>query len=285
MATTPAVHQVNLLALLLLPLQEQGDLASTLETKYHTTARDPSFARKLEEAQVVPFHLLLLQLNPSSQPEGTTTLPSLQSTTDDNGTPATWTLGLVFQQAIDRQDRTPAEGRFSYWNYTGDIITAWYTGILHRTRTRCNDDMPCRHPPLRLVHTLQDTTTPRRTTDFASPLVFASHRSSTLPATTGYFARPTNGNRTFTGIRPIWQPILPLGLSTAHYEDSCTTQYFRWYNIDAKPLATKHRCQYHESIMIQFMYSLFLQYTKLLNLFSSTLLPYIPQEYTPTPLL
>jgi len=25
--------------------------------------------------------------------------------------------GLVFQQAIDRQDRTPAEGRFSYWNY------------------------------------------------------------------------------------------------------------------------------------------------------------------------
>jgi len=45
-------------------------------------------------------------------------------------------FGLVFQQAIDRQDRTPAEGRFSYWNhYIGDITTAWYTGILHRTRT------------------------------------------------------------------------------------------------------------------------------------------------------
>ena len=36
-------------------------------------------------------------------PERTT---SLQSATDDNGTPATWTFGLVFQQAIDRQDRT-----------------------------------------------------------------------------------------------------------------------------------------------------------------------------------
>ena len=28
------------------------------------------------------------------------------------------------------------EGRFNYWNYIGDITTAWYTGILHRTRTR-----------------------------------------------------------------------------------------------------------------------------------------------------
>ena len=27
--------------------------------------------------------------------------------------PATWTFGLVFQQAIDRQDRTQTEGRFS----------------------------------------------------------------------------------------------------------------------------------------------------------------------------
>ena len=66
---------------------------------------------------------------------------SLQSaSTDDNGTPATWTLGLVFQQAIDRQDRTLQSPRTLqlYWNYTGDIITAWYTGILHRTRTRRN---------------------------------------------------------------------------------------------------------------------------------------------------
>jgi len=39
----------------------------------------------------------------SSQP--TMERRSLQSATDDNGAPATWTL-VLFQQAIDRQDRT-----------------------------------------------------------------------------------------------------------------------------------------------------------------------------------
>ena len=63
---TPAVHQVNLLALLLLPLQEQGDLASTmLETRSHHTTCERLFIcsqlAKLEKAQVVPpFHLLHL---------------------------------------------------------------------------------------------------------------------------------------------------------------------------------------------------------------------------------
>jgi len=40
---------------------------------------------------------------PTCQPERTTSLQSAY--TDDNGTPATWTL-VLFQQAIDRQDRT-----------------------------------------------------------------------------------------------------------------------------------------------------------------------------------
>ena len=46
-------------------------------------------------------------------PERTTSL--LQSTTTTmEQAPATWTFGLVFQQAIDRQDRTlQTEGRFS----------------------------------------------------------------------------------------------------------------------------------------------------------------------------
>ena len=63
---TAAVHQVNLLALLLLPLQEQGDLASTmLETRSHHTTCERLFIcsqlAKLEKAQVVPpFHLLHL---------------------------------------------------------------------------------------------------------------------------------------------------------------------------------------------------------------------------------
>ena len=47
---------------------------------------------------------------PTCQPERTTSLQSAY--TDDNGTPATWTL-VLFQQAIDRQDRTQTEGRFS----------------------------------------------------------------------------------------------------------------------------------------------------------------------------
>jgi len=51
------------------------------------------------KAQVVP--LLSIHLH-HVNPEGTT---SLQSATDDNGTPATWTL-VLFQQAIDRQDQT-----------------------------------------------------------------------------------------------------------------------------------------------------------------------------------
>jgi len=61
----------------------------------------------MEEAQVV----LLLSIHLLQRlPERTT---SLQSATDDNGTPATWTL-VLFQQAIDRQDRTlQTEGRFS----------------------------------------------------------------------------------------------------------------------------------------------------------------------------
>ena len=60
--------------------------------------------------QMENHKLCLLSTPTSSQPEGPTT--SLQSI-DDNGTPATWTFGLVFQQAIDRQDRTQTEGRFS----------------------------------------------------------------------------------------------------------------------------------------------------------------------------
>jgi len=66
--------------------------------------------------------------------------------TDDNGTPATWTL-VLFQQAIDRQDRTPVEGRFSYWNY-------WRYNSLnrnlshYRTRTRRKTTCLVGHPSI-----------------------------------------------------------------------------------------------------------------------------------------
>ena len=71
------------------------------------------------------------------------------------------------------------------------------------------------------------------------------------------------------------------------YSHSCTTQYTRWsMSIDAKPLATKlYRCQYHGSIIscctsnsdcIHCFCNI-----KLLNIFYSTLVAYIPQEYHP----
>ena len=94
-------------------------------------------SRKLEEAQVVPLAFPYNHThNYNVKPKGTT-LPSLQPIfIDNNGTPATWTL-ISFQRVIDRQDRTLQSRRTLqlYWNYTGDITTAWYTGILHRTRT------------------------------------------------------------------------------------------------------------------------------------------------------
>jgi len=85
---TPAGNQVNLLAPPL--LQERGDyLASTLETRYRTTCKKPSsFARKLTNRKK---HTLCLSTPTSLQPEGTTTSPQ-SATTDDNGTPATWTI-------------------------------------------------------------------------------------------------------------------------------------------------------------------------------------------------
>ena len=100
---TAVVHQVNLLLLLLL---EQGDflLASTPtgdKEPYDMRETLRSFTRKPESTNCV-FCLPHSHTYMSTRKERR----SLQSPTDDNGTPATWTFGLVFQQAIDRQDRT-----------------------------------------------------------------------------------------------------------------------------------------------------------------------------------
>jgi len=116
---------------------------------YTTCERHSSFARQTEWKK----HKLCLcfpYTHTSSQPEGTTTLPSLQSILiDDNGTPATWTLGLVFQQAIDRQDRTQVEGRFNYWNHWRYTLDSGLLPLPDKDSS--HDDMPCRHTtPLRL---------------------------------------------------------------------------------------------------------------------------------------
>ena len=99
----PAVHQVNLPFSYYHHRSKGTSLPRWRRGTVHRQEILRSLA-KLEEAQVVPpFHT---PTTTSSQPEGTTTLPSLQPILiDDNGTLATWTL-VLFQQATDRQDRT-----------------------------------------------------------------------------------------------------------------------------------------------------------------------------------
>jgi len=101
---------------------------------------DRNSPNRMEEAQVVPpFHLL----HPHVKPKGTT-LPSLQSIADDNGTPATWTLVLSSSKPLT--GRTGQELRDA--SATGTTGDAPLTGHSHnRTRThRSYDDMPCRTP-------------------------------------------------------------------------------------------------------------------------------------------
>ena len=110
MATTPAVHQVNL------PLsyyRREGTTSLPLETRYRTPhARDPSFVRShTGEAQVVPFHLLL-QLHRHNRKDRRQAYSLSLYRRQWN--PCHMDFGLVFQQAIDRQDRIlQTEGRFS----------------------------------------------------------------------------------------------------------------------------------------------------------------------------
>ena len=75
--------------------------------------------------------------------------------------------------------------------------------------------------------------------------------------------------------------LLPLGLSTAYV--SCTTQYFRWSNIDAKqlgnqPIVVASIMEVFLVLRIQFVFIVFAIYPKLLNF---TFIAFIPQEYLP----
>jgi len=159
-------------------------------------------------------------------------------------------------------------------------MTAWYTGILHRTRTR-RKPTTCLvgHPSIEATDPAGHTMTRHLTRHLAKDRlrIDSSHRTghqdyrSCRTLTTDCFlARPTNGNlgrpppvltlpnptRLRPMVYPIWQPTR----LCFHY-DSCTTQYFRWSYYRCE--ATGKRCQYHGSIVlqIQFVYSLFLQYT------------------------
>ena len=118
MATTPAttaVHQVNLPFSYYhrskgtsLPRRRRGANVHTRRVRF---VHSPNW-KKHKLCLCFPYHYNHIVATGRNDD---TTKPTVYYT-DDNGTPATWTL-VLFQQAIDRQDRTPAEGRFSSWNH------------------------------------------------------------------------------------------------------------------------------------------------------------------------
>ena len=124
--------------LLPLPQEKQGDLASTGDEVSYTARDHRSLVNwkkhKLCLLSILLHHLLHIHNNVATERNDKPTVYSYRR----QWNPCHMDFGLVFQQAIDRQDRTlQTEGRFSLLELHGDITTAWYTGILHRTRTRC----------------------------------------------------------------------------------------------------------------------------------------------------
>jgi len=120
---------------------------------------------------------------------------------------------LVFQQVIDRQDRNKLKDA-SATGTTGDTPL---TGHSHyRTRTRLMTTCLVGHTPLRLLLLLllrnDDKPTRKLATNLAGAFAsepshrtghrdYTGHQDYQPPTlTTDYFARPTNGNRSLTGI-------------------------------------------------------------------------------------
>ena len=150
-----AVHQVNLLLLL---LQEQGDLASIIgiESHHRTTwerlfVRSPTQTKPNGKAQVVPFAFPYTHTTSTRKDDEPTVCYRQQ------WNPCHMDFGLVFQQAIDRQDRTQVEGRFNYWNTP-------FTGTLPQPDKDSlqADDMPCRPHPIEATPAPAGTTTSRQ---------------------------------------------------------------------------------------------------------------------------
>ena len=86
---------------------------------------------------------ILLQLHPTSQPKGPTSLQSILI--DDNGTPATWTLVLSSSKPLTgRTGHYRLRDASVYWNYWRYSLTK---GILPLPdKDSSHDDMPCRTP-------------------------------------------------------------------------------------------------------------------------------------------
>ena len=206
---TPAGNQVNLPFSYHYHRSKGTSLPHQPETRIRHTGDE--FARQTEwKKHKLCLLSILLHLHLHDQTgRNDTTKPTVYYT-DDNGSPCHMDNSISFQRVIDRQDRTPVEGRFNYWNHRS---TPWIQEYPHyyRTRTR-RKPTTCLvgQPPLRLHPAGHDDETPRKTPrrrqtshpDFASHLDIQdySHQDyqpSTL--TTNYLARPTNGN-SFTGV-------------------------------------------------------------------------------------
>ena len=245
--------------LLLLP-QEQGDyLASTvLETRSHRTTCEThfSFAR---QANGRSTSCAFPYTDTSSQPKGTTK-PTVYSYRRQWNTPVTWTFGLVFQQAIDRQDRTlQTEGRFSLLEPLEIQPSREHSH--YRTRTRPMTTCLVGYTPLRLLHPAGHTTTRHFARHLAGDRlrIDSSHRTWTFKTTviktrsrttltTDYLARPTK-----------WEPISYAYIKSyriSHLATNSSASTTFMYNpvlsvvrIDAKHSWQPYRCQYHGSII------------------------------------
>jgi len=204
-------NQVNLLLLL---LQEQGDLASTPigdEEPYdmQETRSLANWKKHKLCLSIYYYNTTYKQLHRCNRKERWCSLQSILI--DDNGTPATWTMVLSSSKPLT--GRTGHQLRDA--SATG---TTWrhHYSLYHRNtlpdKDSSQDDMPCRHPPPLRLH-LQDTPTRHLARhlagDFASHLlVFASHRSSRPPATTEWLLGKTNKwePTSHSTVYPTWQP-------------------------------------------------------------------------------
>ena len=139
----PAENQVNLLLLL---LQEQGDiiLASTLETRY-TTARNTlrSLAHWRSTSCAFPYNYNYNYMSTRKERRVAYSLSSYRR----QWNPCHMDFDLVFQQVIDRQDRTTDWGTLQlYWNHYMSHSLEYRNTLPDKDSSHDDDDMPCRHP-------------------------------------------------------------------------------------------------------------------------------------------
>jgi len=188
----------------------------------------------------------------------------------------------LFQQAIDRQDRTQVEGRFNYWNYRRYHYSLKYRNTPPDKDSSNVDDMPCRHTtPLRL-HTLQDTISQRHLAGdrLRIAIAFALHLDIQDYSHQDYrTSRTTNHhiNHRLLGKTTEWEPISYTYISLSgipHLATNPSTWSFHCLRFMYNPVLLvvllsmrshwQPNCITAASIMKVFvfsLYSLFLQYT------------------------